>query len=138
MHQVFRRIQRVASEVTQAWMVKHLRLRQAYGIRFTSQPPNATVMERILRISELSRVVKAWGGGRANCLLHLLKLWQMLLRYGHNTDIWAGVSQINHGLSAHAWVGFAGNVLSDLEDANDAYPTFGRPLVNSLQPAPEI
>ena len=80
--------------------------------------------ELIERTTRMVRAASDLGIIRANCLQHSLTLWHLLQKQGIETNLRIGVRRSGGAFEAHAWVEYAGAVLSDTEDVHERFAAF--------------
>ncbi len=85
-----------------------------------------------------ARVVIAaarYGPYRAKCLPTSLTIWSFLRQQGVDSQVRIGVRRTGERVDAHAWVEYAGTVLSDAEDVHARFAAFDPDIAMRLAEA---
>lgn len=98
-------------------------LRSSHAVK-----PSLSSAEQAQLTTRMVQAASREGLCRANCLVQSLSLWWLLCRRGIPSELRIGVRKVDEGVTAHAWVEFAGVVLNDAQDVHQHYAPFDRAI----------
>lgn len=91
------------------------------GKRTRQQPVDADRLSRARFAARLVRRLGAFGFRGGCCLPESITVWRLLRLQGIQTDLRIGVRRREGRFEAHAWVEYAGIVVSDIQDVSTRF-----------------